>query len=197
MPINRRKFRRPIGKRRYKKLFIVAVEGIKTEQQYFNFIENLQSQFKLRCITVKKKSAPVYILKAMKRHLRENEIKSTDEAWIVVDKDNWHDEQLNQLNNWAKTDNNFGFALSNPKFEYWLLLHFEDGTGIGTSKDCTDRLKRYMPNYDKGIDANKLSREMIGDAIKRASQRDNPPCIDWPRRIGATTVYRLVQNVLR
>jgi hypothetical protein len=32
---SRRQFRRPLGERRYRKLFIVAVEGAKTEPQYF------------------------------------------------------------------------------------------------------------------------------------------------------------------
>jgi hypothetical protein len=79
MPPKRRKFQRPLGERRYRKLFVIAVEGVKTEPQYF--------------------------------------------------------------------------ALSNPKFEYWLLLHFNDGTGIASSRDCSDRLKRHLPGYDKGIDA--------------------------------------------
>lgn len=31
----RRSFSRPLGERRYRKLFLVAVEGSKTEPQYF------------------------------------------------------------------------------------------------------------------------------------------------------------------
>ena len=124
-------------------------------------------------------------------------MKSSDEAWLVVDKDQWGDEQLMQLYDWAQTRNNYGFALSNPKFEYWLLLHFEDGTGIASSRDCDARLKRQLPNYNKGIDAGKISRKQIDDAIRRAKLRDNPPCIDWPRTFGSTTVYRLVENILK
>jgi len=91
---------------------------------------------------------------------------------------------------------NYGFALSNPKFEYWLLLHFEDGTGVNSSRDCTDRLKRWMPDYDKAIDTRKISQAQIDDAIRRARQRDHPPCEDWPKNLGQTTVYRLIENIL-
>ena len=132
----------------------------------------------------------------MQDHLKKEALKKSDEAWLVVDKDQWTNGQLAQLNGWSQAANNYGFALSNPKFEYWLLLHFEDGTGIASSQDCSDRLKRHLPDYDKGIDPRKFPRQTIDEAIRRAKQRDNPPCPDWPRSIGGTTVYRLVENIL-
>ena len=46
---------------------------------------------------------------------------------------------------------------------------FEDGTGIASSRDCSDRLKRHLPGYDKGIDARKITRDRIDEAIRRAS----------------------------
>jgi hypothetical protein len=84
--------------------------------------------------------------------------------------------------------------LSNPKFEYWLLLHFEDGNGVGTSRECTDRLIAHLPNYQKGsVDTRKLLAG-VNDAVERAKRRDNPKCVDWPKMTG-TTVYRLVEKI--
>lgn len=60
----------------------------------------------------------------MKDHLRQEDLLPSDKAWLVVDKDQWTDEQLNQLHSWSLDKDNYGFALSNPKFEYWLLLPF-------------------------------------------------------------------------
>jgi hypothetical protein len=91
---------------------------------------------------------------------------------------------------------NCGLALTNPKFEFWLLLHFEDGSGVSGSRSCSDRLKRYLPDYDKGIDSRLFTSGMIAGAIQRAKLRDNPPCIDWPRGVGST-VYRLVEKILK
>ena len=113
---------------------------------------------------------------------------------MVVDKDQWTNEQLSQLYRWSQQADNYGFALSNPKFEFWLLLHFEDGSGVNSSQICSRRLKRYLPIYDKGIDIRKISETMIADAIRRAKQRDKPPCGDWPRNTG-TTVYKLVESI--
>jgi hypothetical protein len=132
----------------------------------------------------------------MEHHLRQEKLLSTDEAWLVVDKDQWSDEQLADLHAWAQNGDNHGFALSNPKFEYWLLLHFEDGRGIASSRDCSDRLKRHIPGYDKRIDPREITPQRIEDAIRRAKQRDDPPCADWPRALGSTTVYRLVEKIL-
>ena len=64
------------------------------------------------------------------------------EAWLVVDKDQWTDDQLIKLLEWSQKADNYGFALSNPKFEYWLLLHFEDASGVKNSRDCVEH-KRY------------------------------------------------------
>lgn len=81
-------------------------------------------------------------------------------------------------------------------FEYWLLLHFEEGKDIHSASECRLRLKRHLPNYDKSIDPFSITREMIEDALRRAKNRDTPPCVDWPRSPGSTTVYKLVDNIL-
>jgi len=147
----RRKFQRPLGERRYKKLFLIAAEGIKTEPLYFGIFTDDTSIVRVSCLKGKHDSSPPQVLKRMTDHLESEGLKSSDEAWLVVDKDQWTDEQLTQLHQWSLQQENYGFALSNPKFEYWLLLHFEDGTGVTSSRDCTDRLKRWIPDYDKGM----------------------------------------------
>ncbi|MBN2525739.1 MAG: RloB domain-containing protein [Deltaproteobacteria bacterium] len=196
MPPKRRKFQRQLGQRRYRKLFVIAVEGVKTEPQYFAIFNDQQSVIRVNCLKGSHGSAPPKVLKRMEEHLRKEGLKSSDEAWLVVDKDQWTDEQLALLHRWAQERNNYGFALSNPKFEYWLLLHFEDGTGITSSRDCSERLERNLPGYDKGIDSSKMTRDRIDDAIRRAKLRDNPPCSNWPRILGSTTVYKLIERIL-
>ncbi|PKK88471.1 MAG: abortive phage resistance protein [Candidatus Wallbacteria bacterium HGW-Wallbacteria-1] len=196
MSPGRRKFHRLAGVRPYRKLFVIAVEGIKTEPQYFALYNSQQSVIRVNCLKGGYASSPPQVLKRMEKHLAIEKLRSSDEAWLVVDKDQWTDTQLAQLHNWALKRTNYGFALSNPKFEYWLLLHFEDGTAVSTSRDCSERLKRYLPDYDKGISADKFTTERISAAIARARRKDNPPCPDWPQLPGGTTVYRLVERIL-
>ncbi len=197
MPSGRRKFQRIYGERRYRKLIVIAVEGTKTELQYFSLFSRLQSVVQVKCLKGDHGASPPRVLKRMKRYLKQEGLKSSDEAWLVVDKDNWTDEQLNSLHSWSQERENYGFALSNPLFEYWLLLHFDDGTGITSSRICCDQLKKHLPNYDKDIDESKFTRERIESAVTRARMRNNPPCDDWPRTLGGTTVYKLVESIFQ
>jgi uncharacterized protein YpiB (UPF0302 family) len=195
MPQGRRQFHRKLGKRRYRKLFIIAAEGKKTEPQYFAVLNNQQSFVQIECLRSKGRTSSTQVLERMENRLKQAALRESDEAWLVVDRDQWTDDQLADLHRWSQTKNNYGFALSNPKFEYWIVLHFEDGSGISNSRECSDRLRRYLPNYSKNIDPRKITQTMIAEAIRRARERDNPSCIDWPRTTG-TTVYRLVERIL-
>ena len=195
MSRQRRPFQRPLGERRYRRLFVIAVEGEKTEPQYFAILNDQHCVIRLYCLKGKRCTSPPQVLKRMEDHLRQVQLRDSDEAWLVVDKDQWTNAQLALLHAWAQTKRAYGFALSNPNFEYWLLLHFEDGAGIASERDCLDRLKRYLPDYNKGIDRRQITLERIDEAIRRARNRDHPPCADWPRQLGGTTVYKLVERI--
>ncbi len=197
MPRKRRRFRRLPGERPYRKMFVIATEGNKTEPLYFGIFNDQQSVIHVRCLKSKHESAPTHVLKKMENFLEGKALRKSDEAWLVVDKDNWTDEQLAELHAWSQKKDTYGFALSNPMFEYWLLLHFDDGTGMSSARAGADRLRRNLPGYDKGLDLRKITPERIDAAVRRAKLRDNPPCTDWPRSIGHTTVYRLVENILK
>ena len=198
MVCNRRHITRPVGNLRYRKLFVLSLEGTITERQYFASFNVPNSVIQIKCLKGNKKTdrSPRQVLTRMEHHLKEAGLKKTDEAWLVVDKDEWTKEQLSVLHHWSQQADNYGFALSNPKFEFWLILHFEQGDEISSSQVCSRKLKEYLPDYDKQIDMKKLSQSMIKEAIKRAKQKDQPPCDDWPHTTG-TTVYKLVENILK
>lgn len=191
---SRRKFSRPLGERRYRKLFLVAVEGAKTEPQYFALLNTGNAVVRVECIPGERATSPLHVLERLKERIKKTALRKSDEAWLVVDKDDWTEEQLLPLFEWSQASEQNGFALSNPKFEYWLLLHFEDAT-VESSRQCSDKLKRHLPAFDKGIDDRKFTEEGIAAAIARAKKRDTPACADWPRSCG-TTVYRLVEKIL-
>jgi len=151
----RRKFERKPPERKIKKMFVVAAEGSKTEKQYFEgMFQYLNSVISVKCLKGNTHSSPKHVLKRMKKYLSEEKFLDIDEAWLVVDKDAWSDNQLKELYEWSKTESNYYFALSNPKFEYWLLLHFGP-------QECSERLKKYLPGYNKGVDVNKLNGGLL------------------------------------
>ncbi|EFK05692.1 conserved hypothetical protein [delta proteobacterium NaphS2] len=132
-------------------------------------------------------------MKRAEGFVREKGLRKNDEVWLVIDRDLWTEEQLAKVFLGCKSAG-YNLAVSNPKFEYWLLLHFEDGRGVSCSRDCTERLLRFLPNFEKAhLEIQKLQTG-IDDAIRRAEEKDMPPCEDWPRRNGSTA-YRLVKKL--
>ena len=191
----RRKFDRRQQKGDLRKIFVLSCEGTITEPQYFRSFNKQNPNVRVICLPSKHGRSPPEVLNRMKKGLQERFLRKSDEAWLVVDMDWWTDGQLSELYQWSRQKKNYGFALSNPKFELWLLMHFEDVRGAINSRVCSKKLQRHLPNFKKHINPKNISTLMIANAIERAKRQDNPPCSDWPRTTG-TTVYRLVERIL-
>jgi len=175
--------------------FAIFPEGAKTEKEYFMATRPKSNKVKVRCFCTGHKSSPRNILRRVERALRKLKPDSAIEIWIVIDRDSWDPADLDLLVSWArKNPSRLFLALSNPNFEYWLLLHFEDA-GRLNAKECVRRVRKYFPGSGKGVDARRLTPERVSQAIERAERRDNPPCEGWPRDLGTTTVYRLAARI--
>ena len=180
-----------------RKTFLICTEGTKTEPEYFEMLNSFFRNVNIKCPRSKpSQNNPRAVMRQMKREIEKLGFQGTDQAWIVTDKNEWSEEQLNEPYQWSTECENFGFAVSNPNFEYWLLLHFEDGRDIDSAKKVYSKLKSYIPNYNKSIDSSNFSKEKVENAVQRAQEKDVPPCLDWPRSIGQTTVYKLVKQIV-
>ncbi len=188
MASRRRSFGRRAPVRSYRKRFVVATEGQETEPQYFSMFNSKNSTVQVVLLGSKRKTSPGQVFDRLKKE----DIGKNDPAWIVIDRDTWDEEELNQVFNSCKAKG-FKMAMSNPMFEYWLLLHFEDGNGINAG-NVKSRLKAHLPNFTKShVEVHKI-KPGIDDAIIRAERKDNPPCAKWPSATN-TTVYRLVKEL--
>ncbi len=112
-------------------IYIIATEG-ETEQLYFEAIDTQSTSNKVTIELVPKvdskgnkitESNPRNTLKYLKLYNAENNIKNHKykEFWLLSDVDRWG-EQIDEVYIACKAENYF-FALSNPCFEIWLLLH--------------------------------------------------------------------------
>jgi hypothetical protein len=192
----RRNFKRSIGKRSYKRLFLISSEGKVTEPEYFFQFNTDLVNIQIKCLNSKDKSSPKEVLNRVRKYLKDNKLHSQDEAWLIVDRDQWKVSDLNELFRWSKEKENYGLALSFPKFEIWLLLHFEDSSSLTDPKNCSERLEKYISDYKKSLKGIKFTKDMIKTAINRAKQLDNPPCHDWPKKKGST-VYKIVEKIIK
>lgn len=193
MALRRQRKRNP-----YAQLFVICSEGKNTEPQYFGlpFFKSWSRQ--VMAFPSPTGSSPDKVKEAMNKWINRNTLQPKDELWLVVDVDQWTNEQLLDLFTWVRGASAGvvrGVAVSNPKFEYWLLLHFEENPP-STARACCDRLEQYLPGYDKSIPVGKFTPENVRLAIKRARTGDVPPAIDFPREIGKTTVYKLAERLL-
>ena len=189
------KLRTPHGKRRHKKIYVIATEGTVTEQEYFELFKRYNS---LHVINDKSASNPAGVLSLLEDELKMSPPIPPFEAWVVIDRNSWKQNEFDLLAAWEGQQANFNYAISNPLFEFWLLLHFEDAKGVTTAKECLRRLKKYLPGYNKRIMPyrGKFSNERIEAAVMRAKQMDTTPENDCPPSARCTTVYRLVAKLL-
>lgn len=205
----RRKFTPPAETREYRKLYVIAVEGDRTETRYFRFFGNeIDSAIAdVEVIPPESKSAPQRVFENLQGYFDHPGVEGTVELWMVIDRDQWPREVLDEIAEKCR-EKNVGLCVSNPAFPFWLLLHFEKGQGIEpaekdsgnvSAKECETRLrnKRYLPGFSKNLTADhwKLLREKLENAVHNAKELDSPPCKDYPRQRTGSTVYQLVEKL--
>lgn len=179
-----------------KKIWIVT-EGVKTEKSYFIEISKFsQKLVELKCPDAKKGgSSPKAVINRAKNIINTNQLSYIDEIWLVIDFDQWTQDDLENAYFWTTQHKGRSLALTNPKFEFWLLLHFERPDKPCSGRDCDEKLQKHIPNYDKEVPKGKITLAHIQNAIARAKELNTPPCIKWPETNGST-VYLLVEHIL-
>jgi len=177
-----------------KKIAVIS-EGTVTEESYFDLIKRIFRGISIRFYSSKKHSSPLMLLKLLQTIMARIRQNDYVEIWILADRDSWKKEELDELARWARENPNCFLAISNPKFEYWILLHYELAGSV-TSRECTRILRRHLPHFKKRLTKPLTLRQVI-QAMKRAKERDNPPCVGWPSEPGQTTVYRLLESIRR
>jgi hypothetical protein len=95
-----------------------------------------------------------------------------DEVWVVIDREARNHPRGKQLPAALASATNEGIliALSNPAFEFWLVLHFECTTkGFADATAVRRYLKaHHIPDYEKNDLPLEALFSKIGDAVKHA-----------------------------
>jgi hypothetical protein len=187
----RRSFREP------KPRFLIVCEGTVTEPAYFRAVERLVRKVILeiagagvpktvvqRAVADKKKAE-------REAESRENDFLRYDQVWCVFDVD---DHPLLPEAKQQAQVHEIGIAQSNPCFELWLLLHFEDQTAHIKRSDLRKRCETHMHGYKKHPDCTSLMERMPA-AITRATKLENSQADVNPGGNPSTGVHRLVQAI--
>ncbi|MEW1551185.1 RloB family protein [Streptomyces tsukubensis] len=179
------------AKREIKKRLLVVCGGKKTEKDYF---EALRDHFRSSSITIRVKTdsrSPLYVVRTAADLYRRSP-DDFDECWAVFDVDRFEDVQESVT---TAARNGIRLAISNPCFEYWLLLHFCDHAAhLRDYKAVKERISSHLPAYDKaGLRITDYT-DGVRDAVDRARKRDEGQAPPGPNP--STGVWRIVTQMV-
>ncbi|MEG1253445.1 MAG: RloB family protein [Raoultibacter sp.] len=188
--------KRPRKAREYRRVFWLSPEG-QTERDYFNMdvFRGLPVSIKYPKDVHPSRRNPSAVLKRFQKALRENDFRKDDEAWLLVDADEWGQNEFAELLRWAKSDERHHLAVSNPKFELFLVMHFEQGNGCTTPMQVDARLRKCMPGYDKRLKPRQFCLDEVMTAAENARVKRVSCSADLPDA-GMTDVYKLIHELL-
>ncbi len=210
------------------KFIIIACEGESTEPQYFNHIkENMETKINIKMEILNRdkahqgSSSPTQVTQTLQSltHERLQEIKeknlsldSFDIYWIVIDRET----QESKIRNLEKAleickEEEYNVALTNPNFEFWLLLHLENieqynYEDLAKNRKPSKKAKRFIEKelsqrleggYGKkkgGFNVNIMTIENIKRAIEQEGLFANS--VEEIKYSLGSNVGRLVEEIL-
>ena len=193
-------FRRTRRTQSYVRCVLASTEGCVTEPLYLYLLQRtlLENRIQFDLLFEKGKSDPGHVLRRMEERLDKTALRPGDEAWLVVDRDRWTDEQLRPLADWACASSptiRRRLVVSNPNFELWLLLHFQSVSPDISAHEIAGRLGAFIPGYDKSVPSDLVTQERVAAAIARAVALNPPTSPEWPRAVG-TTIHEAIADLL-
>ncbi|QWF77061.1 RloB family protein [Amycolatopsis sp. CA-230715] len=178
----RRAFRAP-------RLSLLVVCGAAaTEPAYF---EGLKRARRNPAVTVKVKAKPGGPEGVVKyaAGMRDRAAGTHDEVWCVLDVDEYDLCKAVSAASRLKVN----LAISNPCFEFWLLLHFEAcAAPLTCYNDVEKRLRKHLPEYDKSALRFEDYAQGVDNAVERA--RGSGLGAEHERN-PATGVWALVEKI--
>jgi hypothetical protein len=189
-------------------LFIIACEGAETEPRYFN---GLKGKLHGRGVHVEVlaradpgDSAPDAVLEMLNSFARAWQLDDDDQLWLVMDRDpqSWKPKMLSTVVRECLQKGHH-VAVSNPCFEVWLLVHFEDLVHAAAAR--RDQLLANADAFLKHEVARRIDPRLdyidnffphTTTAVERARELDDRPKTRWPNGL-ASRVYLLVEALMR
>lgn len=200
----KRSLNRESGNKRPRKSILIVCEGKETEPIYFRAFRLASVQVKVMPGTGKTASLQIVNRAIDLRRQREQNAEQSmtkakfDEVWCVFDRENVNENtSFDQAITLAKNEG-IKLAVSNPAFEYWFLLHFEETTkSFKDATALTRQLKKHIPKYEKSTDVFDFLQPATTDAIARSKRvLKNLPDKDERFPNPSTHVHKLVEELI-
>lgn len=148
-------------KRAPRQAILLVLEGTQTEMLYFKAVPNyLRLPFDLKPVSSRGSDALTVVEEAIRlkvenrRDAKRGEAALYDQIWAVFDRERVDKQpRINNAKQLAES-NGIALAISNPSFEYWLLLHFQmvERELIDCQDIIRNFLKKHITAYEKTTD---------------------------------------------
>lgn len=183
--------------REYRRICWVSTEGL-TEKDRFQinvFKRGDSPSVRFPRNVYPDRRNPIQVMKRFEKAMKTEDFRSSDEAWLIVDVDTWDREELHELLRWQEADLRHHLAVSNPKFEIFLLMYFERAGCCTTSQKIDAAIKRHMSRYDKRLGPMAFDVDSVGTAIENARIKRTAGESDLPMS-SITDAHRLAERLL-
>lgn len=197
--------RKPVGTRFYQKQIIIVVEGTKTERFYF---EDLARDFHVRMVKISVmdsggKTAPFQIIEkamAIRAHFkaREEWEEDEDEIWCAFDTEDGSNH-AGLLEVYAQADKEkINLAISNPSFEYWYLLHYEEtDREFSNAEAVISRLRYFIKKYEKNKSIYPKIKACLPTALQHAQKLRIRNRFTWEARGNPSTEVDILVSIVK
>lgn len=148
-----------------KRVIVIAAEGEVTEPEYFQHLNSMSNTVHFDVVAnFGNGSSPRAVLARMKNYLKASPLGKYDEAWIVLDRDDWPEEEIENIRKWTQTNKagKYHFAVSERRFEDWLKLHVEDDVA------AQKKYRSMLCGQEKHILDKFVTKERVLHAIRKA-----------------------------
>lgn len=196
-----RDYRRRVPRRTPKFRILVVCEGEVTEPEYLRSFQHHVRNRRVHVELPDEPGVPLTVVSTAIRlaheaaedaHREEDDNLRFDSVWAVVDVD--AHPNLPQAKELAQRSG-ISLAISNPCFELWALLHFEDHRAHIERHTLASRVREHCPGYAKKLPFDKI---ILGysDAVARARDlRKEAELHGTPGRNPTTDVVDLTELI--
>ena len=171
-----KKNRRPFTQRKRSERILIVVEGSECEPRYFRALRLQWRLSSIHVVPCAKGTDPRSIVRYAKDELAKAHMEKAPfkDVWVVFDHERHGDNPLLLQAMDMARGNSIKVALSNPSFEYWLILHFIHTTALMLNASAAIAiLKQFIPNYEKADYNTELVMPHIGIAIDHGARVRN------------------------
>lgn len=196
------------------RIIVLAFEGNDTERIYFEeFKASIKFNDELIYLHLLKRpqnntnSAPNHVFDKLKREAKDEfNFNKNDELWMIIDTDRW--KNIPDIIQACRHLENMFVAVSNPCFEFWLLLHIKNieeysteelslmlkNKKVTTKKNYVDtKISEILGFYNKTNPKPEQFLPTIDLAVAQAKKLDVPQ-EDYPSKLGSH-IYKLIEKI--